>query len=383
MKKMIFINQESGPLMVDIVNKFARSDLNVILYTGKIIETYSKLNSNVKVRYLSTYKKYNDYIRIFTWTLFFLQTFFFLIVDLRKSSKLYFSSNPPFIHFLMVFFKNKFFIHVYDVYPDALLAFPQINQSSYIYKLFIFFNKLFFIRAEKIFTPSESMKNMLEKYTDNKKIDVVSWWADTNFIKPIKKEENLFINKFNLKDKFIVMYSGNLGSTHNLEKILKAALSLVDEKEIIVIIIGDGAKKLIVNSFQKQHNLKNLLILPFQDVSMLPHSLTASDISIVLDSMSTKADISTASIPSKVYYLMAAGSVIYAEADKKSELNRLINKYDLGLCDDSLDIQNLKTFILYCLKNPEKAKEFRDNSRKASLNFTSNNTNFLYETICK
>ena len=381
MKKMIFINQESGPLMVDIVNKFSQPDLNVILYTGKIIETYSKLNSNVKVRYLSTYKKYNNYVRIFTWTLFFLQTFFFLIVDLRKSTKIYFSSNPPFIYFLMLFFKNKFFVHIYDVYPDALLAFPQINQSSYVYKLFIFFNKIFFIRAEKIFTPSESMKNMLKKYTNKNKIKVVSWWADTNFIKPIKNEKNLFIKKFNLRDKFIVMYSGNLGNTHNIEKILNTARSLVHETKIIFIIIGDGAKKSIVNSFQKKYNLQNLLNLPFQDISMLPHSLTASDISIVLDSMSSKQSISTASIPSKVYYLMAAGSVIYAEADNESELNRLINKYDLGLCDDSIENKNLKTFILNCFQDSDKIKKFMKNSRKASFNFTPENTNILYNEI--
>jgi glycosyltransferase involved in cell wall biosynthesis len=381
MKKMIFINQESGPLMVDIVNKFSQPDLNVILYTGKIIETYSKLNSNVKVRYLSTYKKYNNYVRIFTWTLFFLQTFFFLIVDLRKSTKIYFSSNPPFIYFLMLFFNNKFFVHIYDVYPDALLAFPQINQSSYIYKLFIYFNKKIFIRAEKIFTPSESMKNMLKKYTNKNKIKVVSWWADTNFIKPIKNEKNLFIKKFNLRDKFIVMYSGNLGNTHNIEKILNTARSLVHETKIIFIIIGDGAKKSIVNSFQKKYNLQNLLNLPFQDISMLPHSLTASDISIVLDSMSSKQSISTASIPSKVYYLMAAGSVIYAEADNESELNRLINKYDLGLCDDSIENKNLKTFILNCFQDSDKIKKFKKNSRKASFNFTPENTNILYNEI--
>ena len=110
MKKMIFINQESGPLMVDIVNRFSHSDLNVILYTGKIIETYSKLNPNVKVRFLSTYKKHNNFARLFTWTLFFLQTFFFLMIDSSKNSKIYFSSNPPFIYFLMLFYKNKFFV---------------------------------------------------------------------------------------------------------------------------------------------------------------------------------------------------------------------------------------------------------------------------------
>jgi len=221
----------------------------------------------------------------------------------------------------------------------------------------------------------------LKKYTNKNKIKVVSWWTDTNFIKPIKNEKNLFIKKFNLRDKFIVMYSGNLGNTHNIEKILNTAQSLVHETKIIFIIIGDGAKKSIVNSFQKKYNLQNLLNLPFQDISMLPHSLTASDISIVLDSMSSKQSISTASIPSKVYYLMAAGSVIYAEADNESELNRLINKYDLGLCDDSIENKNLKTFILNCFQNSDKIKKFKKNSRKASFNFTPENTNILYNEI--
>ena len=39
------------------------------------------------------------------------------------------------------------------------------------------------------------MKNMLKKYTNADKILVLNWWADTEYIKPIPKDENLFIKK--------------------------------------------------------------------------------------------------------------------------------------------------------------------------------------------
>ena len=180
------------------------------------------------------------------------------------------------------------------------------------------------------------------------------------------------------------MYSGNLGLTHNIEKILNAALLLKDEIDIKFVIIGDGPKKKVVNIFEKKHNLENLLVLPFQDANILPYSLTASDVSIVLDSFSSNdGGESTASIPSKVYYLMSAGSVIYAEADKESELNRLINLYDIGVCDDKKDAQKMIEFIGLCRNNKKKFMDFQNNSRKASLDFTKRNANLLYETIIK
>ena len=73
-KKIIFINQETGPLLIDIINVFAKENFNIILYTGKVIETYAKLDKNIKIKKFITYKKQNNLIRLFTWFIFFLQT---------------------------------------------------------------------------------------------------------------------------------------------------------------------------------------------------------------------------------------------------------------------------------------------------------------------
>jgi len=381
MRKIIFLNQETGPLLIDIINVFSNNGYNVILYTGEVITTYSTLHKGVKVRRLTRYNKSNNFYRICTWSIFFLQSMFYLFCDLKKNTKIYFSSNPPFIHFLGILFNNKIYIHIYDVYPNALLALPYVNQRSFIYKSFSYVNKLIFNKAISIIAPSIGMGDMLNEYVDKNKIKVVSWWADTDFIVPIKKEKNKFISQNNLENKFIVMYSGNFGLTHNIEKVLDAALLLKNYNNIVFVIIGNGPKKKLIDSFQEKNRLNNLLILPFQSIEMLPHSLTSSDISIVLDSFSFNNDLSTASIPSKMFYLMSAGSVIYAEADEKSELNRLIKMYNLGLCDSSKETNNLIKFIKFCVNNKHNVIKFKNNSRNASFNFTKNNAEIIYNKI--
>ena len=287
-----------------MINFFATKDIEIILYTGEVIKTYAELDKKVKIRKLKKYKKDNNFIRLFTWSFFCIQAAILLLRDFKINAIIWISSNPPFAPWLNLFFPSKSYIHVYDVYPNALLAVPKINKTSLIYKIFKFFNNISLNKAEKIFVPSLGMKEMLNDYADENKISVIPWWADTEFIKPIKKRDNQFIIDNHLQGKFIVMYSGNFGLTHNLEKVLSTALVLKERKDIKFIIIGDGPKKKIVDSFQKQNQLDNLLILPFQDEEMLPHSLASSDISIVLDSFASDGQESTASIPSKTYYLI-------------------------------------------------------------------------------
>ena len=49
----------------------AKENFNIILYTGKVIETYAKLDKNIKIKKFITYKKQNNLIRLFTWFIFF------------------------------------------------------------------------------------------------------------------------------------------------------------------------------------------------------------------------------------------------------------------------------------------------------------------------
>ena len=147
MSKIIFINQETGPLLIDMINVFADKKSKIILYTGEVIKTSEDLDGRVKVRKLCRYKKNNNLVRLFTWTLFSFQALMCLVYDLNKTARIWISTNPPFSPWLLLLFENRSYVHVYDVYPNALLALPYITKDSLAYKLFLYFNKKTFSKA--------------------------------------------------------------------------------------------------------------------------------------------------------------------------------------------------------------------------------------------
>ena len=61
MKRIIFINQVTGPLLIDMINVFVEKKYEVILYTGKIERTTRDLDIRVKVRKLCLYRKNNNF----------------------------------------------------------------------------------------------------------------------------------------------------------------------------------------------------------------------------------------------------------------------------------------------------------------------------------
>ena len=377
MKNIIFINQDVGPLSIDIINSFINKKFNVLLYTGKITKTYASLNKNVKIRKLIPYKRSYIFSRIFTWIVFYFQVIFFLIFDLKKESKLYLVTNPPILPFLSFFFKNKFYVHVFDVYPNVLLTLPFISKNSFIYKIFSFLNKKIYYKAKNIFVPSKNMAQMVEKYVDANKIIIHSWWSNTEFIKPIKRENNLFIKKYNLENKLVIMYSGNLGLSHDIEAILELALIYKNNKKIKFVIIGEGPKKSLVDDFYQKNRLDNLLVLPFQSKDVLPFSLTSSDISIV----TLDKNASMSSIPSKTYYILSAGSALLTISDNKSELSEMVNYFKIGINYDNNNKNEIINFIDKCYNNKVFLKQLKKNSRNASKNFSIDNSQIFSDTI--
>jgi hypothetical protein len=58
-------------------------------------------------------------------------------------------------------------------------------------------------------------------------------WADPDEIKPISKSDNWWVKEQELKGKFIVLYSGNLGLCHDPGTLIETADELRDEKNSV------------------------------------------------------------------------------------------------------------------------------------------------------
>lgn len=358
-KEIVYINQNAGYLMIDIINAKDNSYKKSII-TGKIIPRNKQLASNVTKNKIVTYDRSSSIKRIFTWTLGFFQILF-LVKFKYKNAELFIVTNPPFTTFLPLFCKNKFSMLIYDVYPDTLTQYGFLSEKSRFIRFWENANKKIYPKAENIYTLSNGMKSLISKYVNETKISVVPIWTDNIFLKPIPKSENKFIQKYNLQNKFIVMYSGNLGFSHDVEIIPELAKK-INEPEIEFLIIGDGDKKSLIEQKIKDYHLNNCKLLPWQETQMLPFSLAAADLSIV----TLGKEASLLSVPSKTFNIMSVGTPILGIASPKSELAQLIKTYEVGGIFDINQQNEIKEFILQLYKNKGTLDLFKNNSLSTS-----------------
>lgn len=367
-KEIVYINQNAGYLMIDIINAKDNSFKKSII-TGKIIPRNKQLANDVTINKIITYDRSSNIKRIFTWTWGFLQILF-LIKFKYKKAELFIVTNPPLSTFLPLFCSNKFSLLVYDIYPDAFVQYGILNKKSKLIKYWENANKKIYPKAQNIYTLSNGMKNLLSNYVNEAKISVVPIWTDNTFLKPIPKHENEFILKNNLQNKFVVMYSGNLGFSHDVEIIPEIA-KIITIPEIEFLIIGDGDKKSLIEQKIKDYQLTNCKLLPWQETQMLPFSLAAADLSIV----TLGKEASLLSVPSKTFNIMSVGTPLLCIASQKSELAQLVNTNKVGKIFDANQKNEIKEFILDLFNNKNNLQEYINNSLLTSKLFGSENAN--------
>ncbi|NVN94891.1 MAG: glycosyltransferase family 4 protein [Bacteroidetes bacterium] len=378
-KKYILVCQATRYLLIDILNVFAENNCEIILYTGEVRIANTPLNSKIIVKKLIYYNSSTIFKRLFTWLVFTFQCFFLLLFKSKKHEVIY-VTTPPFLVFLGLFFKKlfnqTFHLLIWDLYPDVMVNFNVIKRNGYIHRIWSKSNKYIFNNASNVFTISESMAEAINKYSANIKVKIIPNWVDSRFITPLEKTNNPFAIQFHQTDKLTVMYSGNFGETHDLESIIEVA-KMNNNKNISFFIIGEGAKKKKIEDLIKKDNIDNITILPLQSSEILPYSLTTADIGVV--TLGEGAE--NVSVPSKTYYMMAAGTAILALANKNSELSRLVNKYEIGRVIRPGDIQNIIIFVNEMYQNKIALNKFKQNSRNASFNFTPENAKKYFEII--
>lgn len=362
-KKILIVNQNSGYLTIDVVNAFKEQYDEVVVMYGMNRVTERKFHPDIKIQRTIKYNRNSTIKRLWTWGICTIHLFFLLLFKYRGYHVLYYT-NPPMSYFNALFFNNPFSIVVFDTYPDALKLIG-IKESSLVYRLWKKVNKTVFSKAVKIITLSEGMKEQLRYYVETKNVKVVSVWSASDKFKPIAKESNPFLRKYNWIDKFIVLYSGNMGIGHKLEVLIDVAKQVEERNEILFLFIGEGAKKNTLIHLVNKYELQNVHFLTWQDSLTLPYSLAAGDIAVV----ALEPEATHASVPSKTFNYMAVGAPILAVGSPESELQNLINRYGLGFYSDGKEVSEIQSFVEELLNNKKKVAELSTKSFRASKMF--------------
>ncbi len=372
-RKIVIVNQASNYLTVGFCNAFVAKFEKVSLITGSVHIQGEELNPAVEVTYINRWfelpakKKYFSYVRAC------IKIYWLLITKYRKH-EVFFVSIPPMGYLINLLVSNRFSMVIWDVFPDAFKILGMKN-THIVYRVWSFLNKKSFKKAYRFFTISEIMADLLEVYVSRDKIIVQPIWSIFQENERVAKNENPFVEEHNLKDKFVVQYSGNIGLIHKVEVVVQLAEMLRDNEKIVFQIIGRGTRVPFLQKLVKEKNLPNCFFLPFQSDEMFPFSLSASDLGIViLDEITSKG-----SVPSKSYNLMSYGIPSLYVSGRDSELYSYATKYGNAKCYTESELELAKNFILEISYSKQKWDDMSKKALKTSELFRSDNATKFVE----
>ena len=177
-------------------------------------------------------------------------------------------------------------------------------------------NRYLLRNADGIIALGDRMRRRLveEKGADPSRVHVIHNWADCDAIVPGPKD-NAFSREHGLVGRFVLMHSGNVGLSQNLEVLVEAADRLRSKERLTIAIVGDGSKRRGLEAMAAARGLTNVCFLPYQPKALLHDSFASADAFLV----SLKAGIEGFIVPSKVYGILAAGRPYIAATDPSSE----------------------------------------------------------------
>jgi colanic acid biosynthesis glycosyl transferase WcaI len=159
------------------------------------------------------------------------------------------------------------------------------------------------------------------------RIHVIPNWCNDEDIRLVAPADNPLRREWNLADKFVLGYSGNLGRVHEFETVLAAAERLRDEPRVAFLMIGGGKRfEELSSAVQVRGIAGSFRFLPYQARTLLSYSLSAADVHWI----SLDPRLEGLIVPSKFYGIAAAGKPVVVIGAGTGELAQLVQRHDCG-----------------------------------------------------
>jgi colanic acid biosynthesis glycosyl transferase WcaI len=329
-----------GQHMHDAAVEMVRRGWNVVVYTSArgyedSTQRFAKreILNGVDIRRLplSSFGKSNVPVRLLGGFIFLGQAIFRGLF-VRNVRHLLISTSPPMCSIaglaLGAIKRASVSFWAMDINPDQMVALGKLGATSFPVRVFDWLNARILQRSKNIIALDCYMAERLNrKFPISEKVSIIPPWPHFDQdVEPLKHKDNPFREKYGLRNRFVVMYSGNLSTSHPVDTILEAAKRLGDRRDILFLFIGGGNGRKAIEVFIAETGASNIKLLPYQPLSELRYSLSAADVHLVAVGESMVGIVH----PCKIYGAMAVGRPILLLGPTRSHAGDILAKHDIG-----------------------------------------------------
>jgi len=195
-----------------------------------------------------------------------------------------------------------FVLEVRDLWPRVLLDMNRLDESSLAYQVLQRMESFLYSEADRLVVLAEgSRRYLLDRQVDPDRITLIPNAADPNdFL--VTEDRASLRQRFGMS-RFTFVYTGAHGHANGLDRLLRAAKSLDDRAD--VLLVGDGPTKKALRDQAEDERLANVRFLDPIPKDQIPSLLKAADAGVhVLDDV---ALFHYGVSPNKVFDYLAAG----------------------------------------------------------------------------
>lgn len=343
--------------------KYFFEELNGVKIIRVRVPEFSKKNKMSRIKNITAY-------------------FFGAIGASRKAGKqdyVFTISQPPILGGLLGVLGKwqkhaKMIYCIQDFNPEQIMA-VQYSNNRIILKALLMLDKFSCRHSDLVVTVGRDLVETLRNRFKNRNIPkytMINNWIDEKAVYPLPDDNEhvlAFKKKYGLDDKFVIMYSGNIGLYYDLENLVKTLKQFrkgytqngtyeegpktADGREVVFAFVGAGSvlDKLVM--YTQKHHFENVVYIPYQDKSDLIFSLNAGDVHLCVNAKGIKG----VSCPSKAYGIMGVGKPIIGVLEEGSEVRMLIDEIGCGKCCAPGNYEEVANIIHWYIDNADTDEE--------------------------
>jgi len=314
------------------------------------LEIYRISNSRMKRTILGRLTSYVSFIVGAFWK----------ALKIKANSTVIVTTQPPFVAYLVTLFKRmkrlKILYNVQDLYPDVLVALGKKASEAISIKLVRSIQTKTIMKSDRIVVIGESMKDRIirEYKVGSDRVSVIENWG-------MKRLENIVIVRSNVSSRIRLLYTGNLGETHEIDTLLGAMRILADtntKDSFCFRFVGLGSNFVRLKRVCTE---ERLTIAEFSDpVSEedLVNEYMNSDISLVISNKAIEGIL----VPSKFYTAVLFNPVVFIGGITDTPAQHIING-DFGYVLENGDSEGLVRILNELRLNNDQLQSMRSNAK--------------------